>query len=120
MYDFSDPNGPQLGTVALPPSDVVTKAIDPVALISTCAALGLKVIDDLETVVVIDRGDRLFSQGKFYAFRTPENNVLVQWSDRVEPGFEVLGKVILCTVPWAEGLRSPKSGFVEDDEEDDE
>lgn len=118
MYDFSDPNGPHLGTIALPPSDVVTNAVDPVALISTCAAIGLKVIDDLETVVVIDRGDRVFNQEKFYAFRTPENKVVVQWSDRLEPGYEILGRVILCTVPWSEGMRTPKTGFVEDDEED--
>lgn len=120
MYDFSDPSGPQLGTVALPPSDVVTYAVDPIALISTSSSLGLKLVEELEVVVVIDRGDREFNQERFYAFKSPENKVVVQWSDRMEPGFEILGRVILCTVPWTEGMRQPKSGFAESDEDDDE
>lgn len=109
-----------MGTVALPASDVITNALDPIAVISTNAALGIKVAQDVEVVMVIDRGNRAFKPDTFFAIRTPDNKILIQWFDKASPNLEILGKVVLCTVPWVEGMKKVKSGFLEDDEEDDE
>ena len=117
-YDFSDPSGPQLGTIALPESDVMTDSIDPVAVITTNTALGIRVVQEVEVVVVIDRGDRVHRSDLFYAFKTPDNRVAIQWSDQIEPGYEVLGKVVLCTVPWVIGMKKQASGFLEDEDGD--
>lgn len=120
-YDFSTPDGPQLGTVALPPSDHMTACVDPVAIISTNAALGItNLIVDVEVVLVIDRGNKAFKAETFFAWKSPANEVIIRWSDKMLPGHEIIGKVVMCTVPWVEGMRGKKSGFIEDDEEDTE
>ncbi len=98
----------------------MTDCLDPVAVITTNTAIGVKVVEEVEVVVVIDRGDRKFKPDQFYAFRSPENQLLIQWRDSLDPGFEVLGKVVLCTVPWIEGMKKQSSGFLEDDEDEDE
>lgn len=41
-YDFSDPDGPQMGTVALPGSEIVDLAVDPVVVIASNTALGIE------------------------------------------------------------------------------
>ncbi len=75
-------------------------------------------VQDVEVVVVVDRGDKYFSPESFYALRTPENEMKILWCDDLPPGYEVLGKVLLCTVPWVEGMKKKSSGFLEDDEDD--
>jgi hypothetical protein len=56
-YEFTDPDGPQIGTVALPGSDTITNCIDPVVVISKNTDLGVTVIEEVEMIVVVDRGD---------------------------------------------------------------
>ncbi len=58
QFDFSDPEGPQLGTVALPPSSVIQLALDPVVVISRSVELGLSLTNNVEAevLIVIDRG----------------------------------------------------------------
>ena len=120
-YDFSTPDGTQLGTVALPPSDIMTACIDPVAIISTNVALGITNVPvDVEVVVVIDRGNKVFKSNVFFAFKSPQNEIVIRWSDKMPPGHEVLGKVVICMSPWVEGMRQKSSGFLEDDEDDTE
>ena len=120
-YDFSTPDDTQLGTVALPPSDIMTASIDPVAVISTNIALGItNMLVDVEVVVVIDRGNKVFKSGDFFAFKSPNNEIIIRWSDKVPPGHEVLGKIVLCTIPWVQGMKKRSSGFLEDDEDETE
>ena len=87
-FDFSDPNGPQLGTVAVPGSDVITFADDPVALVVHNSQLGIKMIapDGAECVAIVDRMDLKFNPDYFYAFRNPSNDVELGSIDRLEPG----------------------------------
>lgn len=48
-YDFSDPDGPQMGTVALPGSEIVHYAVDPVVVIASNKALGVELYgEDVE------------------------------------------------------------------------
>jgi len=117
-YDFSDPSGPQMAVVAIPGSQVITDCIDPVVMITTNTALGLNKIDlEMEMMVVVDRGDTYFSPDNFYVFKTPENRLTVEWCQELQPGYEILGKVIVCTVPYLQSS-TPKSGFAEDGDDD--
>jgi len=50
-YDFSDPEGPQLGTVALPGSELVHGCIDPVIVIANTLSLGVDLQEDEEVEV---------------------------------------------------------------------
>jgi hypothetical protein len=118
-YDFSDPEGPQLGTVAIPGSDVVAAAIDPVVMIATNTELGISVPEEVEVLVVVDRGDRDFNPENFYVFRTPENRLTVQWTDGAfEPGYDILGKVVVCVAPYVASMAAAATGFLEADEDD--
>lgn len=116
-YDFSDPEGPQLGTVAVPGSPVITACVDPVVMIAKNKDIGLTVSVEVECLVVVDRADRKWSPNSFFVFRTPNNRLLIQWTDKVEKGFEILGKVVLVAVPWLPTMERKKSGWLEDDEE---
>jgi hypothetical protein len=115
-YDFSEADGPQLGTVALPGSEVITDCLDPVVVISKSTDLGVNLVDEVEMLVVIDRLDTEFKTDKFYIFKTPSNKLIIQWADIVQPGYEILGKVILCTAPFSKSMKAVKSGFLEDDD----
>jgi hypothetical protein len=118
-YDFSDPEGPQLGTVAVPGSEVVTRSIDPVAIISKSTDLGIGLAEEVEMLVVIDRGDRDWNPEKFFIVRTPENRLRIQWFDMLEPGYDILGKVVVSFVPFIASMAPAETGFAEADEDED-
>jgi hypothetical protein len=114
-YDFPDPDGPQLGIVAIPGSDKITYAIDPTVLITSNIELGVKLEEDSEMLVVVDRGDIRLTKDNFYVFKTPNNELKIQWTDKLEKGYEIMGKVILCTIPFSEKNSPKKTGFLEED-----
>ena len=116
-YDFPDPDGPQLGIVAIPGSPKITNAIDPTVMITTNTQLGVQLVEEAEMLVVVDRGDLKVTRDNFYVFRTPNNDLKIEWTDRLEQGYEVLGKVILCTIPYNAANAPKKTGFMEEDDE---
>lgn len=118
-YDFPDEDQPQQGTVAIPGSPAITNCVDPVIMITSNAAIGVQLKEEVEMLVVVDRGNRYFSPENFFVFRTPENQLLLQWTDSVEPGYEILGKVALCTVPYMKSNAPADTGFAENDGEED-
>lgn len=116
-YDFPDPDGPQLGIVAIPGSPQITNAVDPTVMITTNTELGVQLIEEAEMLVVVDRGDLKVTRDNFYVFRTPNNDLKIEWTDKLEQGYQVLGKVILCTIPYNAANESKKTGFLEEDDE---
>lgn len=116
MYDFADPEGPQLGTVAIPGSEAITDCIDPVAIISKNTALGITYAEEVECLVVVDRGDLRFFNDKFYLCKTSTNKLIIQWMERQDPSYEIVGRVVLCMVPHVQGAMPKKSGFLEEDD----
>ena len=119
-YDFPDADSPDRGTVAIPGSAAITDCIDPVVMITTNTVLGVALTEDVEILVVVDRGDRYFTPECFYVFRTPQDTLVLQWADSLEPGYEVMGRVALCTVPYMPSMGTASTGFAESDGEDDE
>lgn len=122
VYDFSDPNGPQMGTVALPGSDAITNCIDPVVMIAKNTDLNIKVIEEVEVLVVVDRGDVDFYRDFFFVFKTSENTLVLGNLDSAKTvekkGYEIVGKVALVTVPWIPSMKMKSTGFLEDDSTD--
>ena len=116
-YDFPDPDGPQLGIVAIPGSPKITNAVDPTVMITTNTELGVQLIEEAEMLVVVDRGDLKVTRDNFYVFRTPNNDLKIEWTDKLEQGYQVLGKVLLCTIPYNAANESKKTGFLEEDDE---
>ena len=119
-YDFSDPEGPQLGTVALPGSDAVAKCEDPVVMITTNTALGVQYPEEVEILVLVDRADRRHVDDSFFVFRTPDNRLLIEWNDELEPGYEIMGRVALCASPFIESMAKKITGIAEEDEFEDD
>lgn len=115
-YDFPDPDGPQNGIVAIPGSPKITYAINPTVMITTNTDLNIKLEEDAEMLVVVDRGDLKLSRDNFYVFKTPNNELKILWTDKLEKGYEILGKVILCTVPYSDKNAPKKTGFMEEDD----
>lgn len=122
-YDFSDPDGPQLGTVALDGSNVVASAVDPVAIIAEHTALNVPLPDAIKNpvdlIVLVDRAQNGFAERKFLVVDTPgEGLSIAAFPTKADlpAGCEVLGQVVLTQIPWLPSMKPTKSGFMEVDE----
>lgn len=116
-YEFTDPNGSQLGTVALPGSHILHHSIDPIVLITKNTDLNIRVIEEVEMLVVVDRGDREFDSQAFFLFLTPTNELTIKWTEDLPEDHQVVGRIILCWIPYTEMMAPKKTGFLEEDDE---
>lgn len=122
-YDFSDPDGPQLGTVAIESSNVVACCEDPVVLIAEHTSIGVPlpavIKEPVDIVVLVDRAANTFAERKFLVLDVPGRGVTIAaFPSRPDlpKDCEILGQVILCQVPWLPSMKPTKTGFLEADE----
>ena len=122
-YDFSDPDGPQLGTVALEGSNIVAACEDPVVIIAEHTALGLplskEIVNPVDLVVLVDRAKPSFAERKFLLVEIPGEGLSIgayQSKAELEDGVKILGQVELVQVPWLPSMAPTKTGFMEVDE----
>ena len=122
-YDFSDPDGPQLGTVALQGSEILHRVEDPVVVIAEHQTLGVelpKIIKDpVDLIVLVDRAKTEFDERKFFVVNLPSDGLTIRaYESRSEmPEMaEILGKVEIVQIPWLPGMAPTKTGFAEADE----
>lgn len=122
-YDFSDPDGPQLGTVAIEGSQVVHDCTDAVAIIAEHPSLGVPLPETLtepvDVIVLIDRARNYFSERKFLVIDNPAAGVEIgafQTKAEIPEGSTILGQVVLVQMPWLPAMKPTKSGFMEEDE----
>ena len=122
-YDFSDPNGPQMGTVALEGMTAVYETEDPVALIADHEALGVTIpsaTEPVDLVVLCDRARTYFEERKFLVLELAEEPGTVtvaafDGKDQLPANAKILGHVTLVQIPWLPTMEKSKSGFLEDD-----
>ena len=119
QFDFSDPEGPQLGTVVLPPSSAVQMSEDPVVIVAQSADLALSLRNNVEAevLVVIDRAARTFENDRFYAFAAPDGATTIRWFEEIPAGYSIIGKVVIVVVPYLENMKIKSSGFMEDQDD---
>ena len=122
-YDFSDPDGPQLGTVALEGNNVVAVCEDPVAIIAEHPSLGVElppaIKDAVDLVVLVDRAQCGFVERKFLVLGTPDGGVEIgayPTKADLPEGTEIIGQVAMVQIPWLPSMKPTKSGFIEADE----
>jgi len=122
-YDFSDPDGPQLGTVALEGSNLVASCEDPVVIIAEHFSLGIElpdaVKDPVDTLVLVDRAKARFGERKFLVLDVPGEGLRIgafNTKEELPAGSEILGQVEQVTIPWLPCMKPTKTGFLEADE----
>lgn len=124
-YDFSDPNGPQLGTVAVPGSSSVYETDDPVVLIAEHFDLGVQlpdaIKDPVDLIVLVDRARKYFAERKFLVMELEENPGMISigaFSSKEEmpSTAKIMGQVTLVQIPWLPSMQRKKSGFMEEDQ----
>jgi len=123
-YDFSDPDGPQIGTVAIQGSNVVASCDDPVVIIVEHDSIGVPlpdaIVDSVDLVVLVDRARANFAERKFLVVDVPgESGLIIRaygTKEELPPGGRVLGQVLLVQIPWLPSMKATKSGFMEVDE----
>ena len=123
-YDFSDPDGPQLGTVAIEGSNVVATCEDPVVIIAEHFSLGVPlpevIKEPVDLIVLVDRAKNRFAERKFLVLGLPGQERLTigafPTKQDLPEGSEVLGHVVLTQIPWLPSMKPTKSGFMEVDE----
>jgi len=124
QYDFSDPDGPQVGTVALDGTNTVAACEDPVVIIAEHTSLNVILPPELEEaadlLVVVDRGIPTFAERKFLVYSSAGATELTigafaEKSD-VPDGTTILGQVVLVQIPWLPCMQKTKTGFMEEDE----
>jgi len=124
-YDFSDPNGPQMGTVALPGGTSVYETEDPVVLIADHFELGVQLppqlTDPVELVVLCDRAKTRFAERRFLVLELEDSPGLITiaaFESKVDmpANAKILGRVTLVQIPWLPSMTKKASGFSEEDE----
>jgi len=127
-YDFSDPDGPQVGTVAIDGSEVVHSCGDPVAVVAEHPSLGVSLPEDIaepvDLIVLVDRSKRgQFKERKFMVVggsgdSSSEELQIAAYASKQEmpEGSEILGHVVLVQIPWLPSMAPTKTGFMEEDE----
>jgi len=121
-YDFSDPDGPQMGTVAIPGSLAVSSCEDPVVLIAEHTSLGVELPETVKGVVdlitLVDRSKTEFSERKFIVFESEGMLEIGAFEKKTDMplGCNILGRVELVMIPWLPSMKTSKSGFAEADE----
>lgn len=107
-YDFSDPDGPQLGTVAIEGSQLVAECKDPVVIIGEHPSLGVELPEAIEgavdLVLLVDRGLKEFAERRFMVLSnsgSDEVTIAAFGSKKEIPeGTEILGQVLMVQIPW--------------------
>lgn len=123
-YDFSDPDGSQLGTVAIEGSAVVSNCIDPVVIIAEHPSLGVQLPEAIgeavDLVVLVDRSKNRYGDRKFLVLGFPNNDELFisAYNEKSElpNDCEILGQVEIVQIPWLPSMAPTKTGFLESDE----
>ena len=122
-YDFSDPDGPQLGTVALEGSNAVAACEDPVVIIAEHTSLNVPlpdaIKDPVDLVLLVDRAANRFAERRFLVMNIPGEGVSIgayPTKEDLPAGGEILGHVLLCQIPWLPSMAPTKTGFMEADE----
>jgi hypothetical protein len=122
-YDFSEQNGPQLGTVAIDGSNTVAACEDPVVIIAEHFALGVElpkaITEPVDLVVLVDRAKARFGERKFLVLDVPGEGISIRaFNSKTElpDGSEILGQVELVQIPWLPSMAPTKTGFLEADE----
>ncbi|KAL7580075.1 hypothetical protein ACA910_005060 [Epithemia clementina (nom. ined.)] len=122
-YDFSDSDGPQLGTVAIQGSELVHRIEDPVVVIADHLTLGVelpKVIKDpVDLILLVDRAQTEFAERKFFVVSTADDTLGIKaFSTKkdIPQGMEILGRIEMVQIPWLPGMSPTRTGFAEADE----
>lgn len=123
-YDFTDPDGPQLGTIALPGMSSVYETEDPVVLIGEHTVLGVtlppEIVDPVDLIVLCDRSRNRFAERKFLVLEVESNPGVIHigafnTKDEMPSPSRILGHVTMVQIPWLPSMKKKKSGFMEED-----
>jgi hypothetical protein len=123
-YDFSDPDGPQVGTVALEGSQLVHEAADPIVIIADHNSLKVPLPpalkDGVDLAVLVDRATQRFAERKFLVVDDPNDGgvKIAAYHTKAElpANGKILGQVLLVQIPWLPAMKPTKTGFMEADE----
>ena len=115
LFDFPDAHGAEYGVVAMPGSDLICGALDPVAIVASSGSLGL-MIDEKECLVIIDRGEIDFSDRSFFCYADANGNCSIRRMDDAYEGWTILGKVACVTLPWDADSMAKKGTWMEEDD----
>lgn len=95
--------------VAVPGSDLIQYARDPVAIVATSTSLGISLRDENEVLAVIDRADREFNDRSFFAFADTSGKVVIRRFDQPQLEWSIVGKLVVVHIPF-DPRSSPSSG----------
>ena len=124
-YDFSDPEGPQMGTVALPGLSTIYQTEDPVAIIADHITLnvplGHGITEPVDLVVLCDRSRKYFSERKFLILELEDKPGMVSIAafnekSEIPNNAKIHGQVTFVQIPWLPFMEKKKSGFEEEDQ----
>ena len=122
-YDFSDPEGPQVGTVAVEGSNRVASTEDPVVIIAEHLSLGVSlpevIKDPVDLLVLVDRSKTTFAERRFLVVDVPGSDLEIKAYDTkaaLPAGSSIVGHVVLVKIPWLPAMQPTRTGFSEADE----
>lgn len=122
-YDFSDPDGPQAGTVAIDGSHVIGEIEDGIAMIADHFTLNVPlpetIKDPVDLIVIVDRSRMNYVDRKFMVLSHPTEGLKIaafaSFSE-MPKDLSILGHVEYVQIPWLPSMKPTRSGFMEEDE----
>jgi Rubisco Assembly chaperone C-terminal domain len=123
-YDFSDPNGPQLGTVAIQGSQLLMDCVDPVVIIAEHPSMGVQlpsaIKEPVDLLVLVDRSKTGYADRNFLLLQIlgQDELAIAAFNTKADlpVGCEILGQVVLVQTPWLPSMTPTRTGFMESDE----
>eukprot|EP00953_Heterococcus_sp_UTEX-ZZ885_P024050 13181-Heterococcus_DN1.PRE.1 len=118
QYDFTDPEGPQMGTVAVPGSAIVTEMDDPCIIVAQSDALGIVLPQDdvTEVLVCVDRASTEFLVGRFFVWQQQQTGeVTIRWFDQMPADHTILGQVMTVHVPFLDTMEKQNKSWMEEE-----
>jgi hypothetical protein len=119
QFDFPDAHGAEYGVVAMYGSEMLSGALDPIAIVASSLSLGL-LVDEVECVCIIDRMEINFSDREFFCYADVNGNTSIRrmdggYGDQAPEGWTILGRVVVVTLPWNPESMAKKGTWMEED-----
>lgn len=111
-YDFSDPDGPQMGTVALPGMTSVYETEEPVVIIADHISLGVNlppaITGPVDLIVLCDRARTNFAERRFLVLELEQDTTTTGMltiaafgsKEEMPMNANIVGHVTLVQIPW--------------------